>query len=308
MPSAYLTLPAVDETAIARDLRTLGLRAGDTVLVHSAMSRIGNVQGAAGAVVDAFREVLGPQGTLAVPTFPFTGSMLAHVRSDPDYDVDETPSKMGAVSEWVRTRPGALRSLEPTHPVSALGPGARFVVEDHVNAEGPCDVHSPLYRLTVVEAPGSPGTSDSRFPGGAQAFVLLLGVDFRNCTLLHTAEEVARVSFIDFETRYRLRGRTRRGAYALSIYCHSTPLRTNFAAIEPVLLERGLLTVGTVGSARCRLARARDILDVALESLAADPYFLRLREGALAGRAATPPHGQLEGHAPVWAQGGRATC
>ena len=266
MPADYRSLPAVDQAQIARDLHTLGLRAGDTVLVHSAMSRLGHVQGGAATVVDAFLQALGPQDTLAAATFPFTGSMLAYVKSDPDFDVDETPSKMGVITEEVRTRPGALRSLEPTHPVAALGRQAAYLVEDHVNAAGSCDAHSPLYRLAEVDS-----------PAGGGGYVLLLGVDFRNCTLLHTAEEVARVPFLDFETRYRLRGRTRRGAYALSIYCHSTPLRANFPAIEPELLARGLLTRGRVGQAECRLARARDVLEVALERLRADPYFLRLR-------------------------------
>jgi aminoglycoside 3-N-acetyltransferase len=190
---------------------------------------------------------------------------------------------MGAITEELRTRPGALRSLEPTHSVAALGPNAHFLVEDHVNADGSCDEHSPLYRLTQL-------------PRG---YVLLLGVDFRNCTLLHTAEELARVPFVDFTTHYRLRGRTRRffgasarhplvssvptvllsrTAYALSIYCHSTPLRANFPAIEPVLLDRHLLTMGHVGSAYCRLARAADILTTPLDCLKADPYFLRVRE------------------------------
>src|SRR5687768_11400994 len=230
------------------------------------MSRLGHVLGGAPAVVDAFLDVLGPSGTLAVPTFPFTGSMLAHVRSDPDFDVDETPSKMGAITEELRTRPGALRSLEPTHPVAALGPASSFLTDDHINGAGSCDEHSPLYRLTQL---------DDTTTGAPTAYVLLLGVDFRNCPLLHTAEELARVPFIDFETRYRLRGRTHRGAYAMSIYCHSTPLRANFPAIEPPLLERRLLKIAKVGSAECRLARAKDILDVALERLAVDPKFLR---------------------------------
>lgn len=258
----YRSLPQITREEVARDLRGLGLSAGETVLVHSAMSRIGFVQGGAGAVVDAFLDVLGDAGTLAVPTFPFNGSMLGHVKSDPEFDVDGTPSLMGAITEEVRRRPGAVRSLEPTHPVAALGAQARWLVEDHVNAKGSCDVHSPLYRLTELEPSG---------------WVLLLGVDFRNCTLLHAAEEVARVPFVDFETRYRLRGRCASGAYAMSIYCHSTPLRANFPAIEPALQERGLLTIGKVGEAECRLARAKDVLDTALECLERDPYFLRLR-------------------------------
>jgi aminoglycoside 3-N-acetyltransferase len=262
-------LPVISSAEIVRDLRALGLRRGDTVLVHSAMSRLGFVPGGAPAVVDAFREVLGPEGTLAVPTFPFTGSMLAYVRSDPEFDLELTPSKMGAITEAVRTHPGARRSVEPTHPVAALGPAAGFLVEDHGHAQGPCDEHSPLYRLTQV--------------GPAGGAVLLLGVDFRNCTLLHTAEEVARVPFIDFRTRYRLRGRTPEGECALHIYCHSAPLRASFPAIEPELVARGALTVARVGHATCRLARARDILEVALERLARDPYFLRERPSPPAG-------------------------
>ncbi|MDH7568663.1 MAG: AAC(3) family N-acetyltransferase, partial [Armatimonadota bacterium] len=261
MKPDYRTLPPVDLPQMVHDLRALGLKEGDTVLVHSAMSRVGNVQGGADAVVDAFLQVLGADGTLAVPTFPFRGSMLAYVKSDPYFVVEETPSLMGAITEATRIRPGALRSLEPTHPVSALGPLASFLVEDHLNAEGPCDIHSPLYRLTLVDG-----------------YVLLLGVDFRNCTLLHTAEEMARVPFIDFHTRYPLRGQYRGQPYTLRIYCHTAPLPANFGAIEPVLAERGLLKLGKVGQASCRLARAKDILDTALALLAGNPYFLRYPE------------------------------
>ena len=80
-------LPRVTTADLVRDLRALGLRAGDVVLVHSAMSRIGYVDGGAPAVVQAFMDVLGPEGTLAVPTFPFRGSMLDYCRSGPLFDV-----------------------------------------------------------------------------------------------------------------------------------------------------------------------------------------------------------------------------
>ncbi|HOJ22791.1 MAG TPA: AAC(3) family N-acetyltransferase [Armatimonadota bacterium] len=253
-------LPRVTTADLVRDLRALGLRAGDVVLVHSAMSRIGYVDGGAPAVVQAFLDVLGPEGTLVVPTFPFRGSMLDYCRSGPLFDVQATPSLVGAITEAARLHPDARRSLEPTHPVAAIGPRAGFLLDDHINAKGSCDEHSPLYRLTQCDG-----------------YVLLLGVDFRNCTLLHTAEELARVPFIDFETRYRLRGRDRGRDYVMEIYCHSAPIPARFDAIEPVLREKGLLTLGRVGAAECRLARAKAILDTALAELARDPYFLRAR-------------------------------
>jgi aminoglycoside 3-N-acetyltransferase len=245
---------------IAAVLGALGLRPGESLLVHSAMSRIGFVEGGAPALLAAFLDVLGPEGTLAAPTFPFTGSMLAYLQSEPVFDVQSTPSRMGALSEAVRTHPAAVRSAEPTHPVAAIGRLARYLTEDHVNSEGSCDEHSPLYRL--------------RSAGGR---ILLLGVDFRVCTLLHTAEELARVPFIDFETRYPVRVRDRGAERVMSLYCHSTPLPANFPAIEPELAAAGLLTRGHVGQAECRLFAAADLLDVALDRLRRDPYFLRVR-------------------------------
>src|SRR5207249_632091 len=105
--------------------------------------------------------------------------------------------------------------------------------------------------------------------------VLLLGVDFRSCTLLHTAEEVARVPLIDFETRYPARGRAAGRDYTVRLYSHSAPPAAHFPAIDPALDSAGALHRGRVGNADSRLFRAGDLLDVALERLADDPEFLR---------------------------------
>jgi aminoglycoside 3-N-acetyltransferase len=257
---AYTSLPAVTRDQIAADLRALGLRPGDTLFVHSALSRIGNVVGGAEAVLDAFRDALGREGTVAVPTIPYRGSMRAYLESQPEFDLQATPSLMGAVTEAVRRHPGAVRSREPSHPVAAIGPRADFLTRDHLSSRSPCDEHSPYFRLTEVDA-----------------WYLMLGVDFHSCTLLHGAEEIARVPFLDLDTLYEVRCREGEHAYVARIACHSAGYRARFPAIEPVLDARGLLIRGHVGSAPCRLARARDILDVALEELARDPFFLRER-------------------------------
>jgi len=50
-------------------LRSVGLGAGDHVVVHSRLSSFGYVEGGADAVMDALEEVLTPQGTLVMPTY-----------------------------------------------------------------------------------------------------------------------------------------------------------------------------------------------------------------------------------------------
>lgn len=62
---------SLTQTQIAEALQAFGLRAGDIVFVHSSLSSIGTTEGGANTVVDAFLEVLGPEGILVVPMFTF---------------------------------------------------------------------------------------------------------------------------------------------------------------------------------------------------------------------------------------------
>ena len=54
---------------LATELRALGIRLDDTLMVHSSLSALGHVEGGPETVVDALREAVGPGGTLIVPAF-----------------------------------------------------------------------------------------------------------------------------------------------------------------------------------------------------------------------------------------------
>src|SRR6478672_9626519 len=106
----------VTRADLVEGLRALGLRLGALVQVHSSLSRLGFVEGGAETVVDALLEAVGLAGTVMVPTFN-------HGKAD-IYDPRTTPSISGAVTEALRKRPGAHRSIHPTHPYAAIGPDA----------------------------------------------------------------------------------------------------------------------------------------------------------------------------------------
>src|SRR5215467_1319735 len=114
--------------SLAADLRALGLRPGSVVIVHSSLSSLGWVCGGPVAVVEALLDVLGPNGTLVVPTHSGDNSDPAEWRRPPvpetwwpiirehmpAYDPARTPSTgVGIIPETVRTWPGALRSNHP---------------------------------------------------------------------------------------------------------------------------------------------------------------------------------------------------
>jgi hypothetical protein len=65
-------LRAIDRAEIVSALKQVGIAPGDLVLVHSAMSPLGYIDGGADTVIDALLEVIGKEGTLLMPAFSRT--------------------------------------------------------------------------------------------------------------------------------------------------------------------------------------------------------------------------------------------
>ena len=152
--------------SLADDLRTLGLGAGENVMVHSSLSRLGYVAGGPVAVVMALCDVVGAEGTIVMPAHsgdlsdpsswsnpPVPEPWWETIRAEvPAYDPALTPTRMmGAVVECFRHLPGARRSDHPTVSVVARGPQADCVVEGHSLAYG-LGEGSPLARLYELDA------------------------------------------------------------------------------------------------------------------------------------------------------------
>jgi len=64
------TKPVVSKVRLIKDLRALGIAAGDTLMVHSSLSSIGYVEGGPNTVIDALLEVLTSSGTLMPRAWP----------------------------------------------------------------------------------------------------------------------------------------------------------------------------------------------------------------------------------------------
>lgn len=177
--------PLCTRDSLAADLRALGLRPGETLLVHSSLSSLGWVCGGAATVVTALRDALGDDGTLVVPAHSGANSDPAHwehppvpeawwvdIRASmPPFDARTTPTRgMGAVPEAVRNWPGAVRSGHPQTSFAAWGPRAATITDGHA-PDCRLGERSPLARLEE-----------------AGARILLLGAGFDSCTAFHLAE------------------------------------------------------------------------------------------------------------------------
>jgi aminoglycoside 3-N-acetyltransferase len=243
-PAGRLTVTQADITA---GLRSLGLQPGDVVQVHSSLSRLGYVEGGADAVVDAFLEVVGPEGTVMVPTFN-------HGKADL-YDRRTTPSISGAITEALRKRPESRRSIHPTHPYAAIGRHAEHLVAGHLEVDT-FDPLSPLGKLAEL--------------GG---WVLLLGIGMVANTAAHIGEFRARVPCIGFNKWPRQvlgeDGRTVRG---WSVIWRNGPCRIEWEPLEERMRSQEMIRYGRIGEGDVRLMKAKDVIDTTYTMTQEEPY------------------------------------
>jgi aminoglycoside 3-N-acetyltransferase len=116
--------PVIDAGTLRDALVRAGVRRGSILMVHSGLSRYGYVPGGAVTVVNVLRDLLGPEGTLVMPTH--SNSVLGAAPFNPQ----TSRSNVGAITEYFRKLPGARRSFHPTHSVAALGPAAEALTAD----------------------------------------------------------------------------------------------------------------------------------------------------------------------------------
>jgi aminoglycoside 3-N-acetyltransferase len=227
-------------------------------MVHSSMDRLARrVPGMTPVgVIRLMQDLLGPGGTLLMPTFPFLGSQLEYVKSQGVFHPQKTPSQVGLITEIFRRMPGVSRSLHPSHPVAAWGKYARELTASH-HLGTAFGENSPLFQLQHY--------------GG---LVLGLGAGFQRFTIFHVPEELhPKTREFAFESTPRLmtivRGDTE---IPYQLFAMRSGIIRNYDRIERILLRDGTLRAVERSGLKCVVARAEDLIRRSLELIDRDSY------------------------------------
>ncbi|MEA4888642.1 MAG: AAC(3) family N-acetyltransferase [Clostridiaceae bacterium] len=234
----------INKNDILFSLDLLDIKQGDVLLVHSALSSMGQVEGGADAVIDALLEAVGPEGTIVMSTL--TGWAAP-------FDVRSSPSAVGLISETFRRRPQARRSLHPVHSVAAIGRQAEWITSGHELCATGCGAGTPYAKMIDL--------------GGK---VMLLGVDMDRNTIMHTLEEMVSAPYLltlDIPAPTYLPGQS---TFTLRQF---PPGHRDFNRLTPVLRARRALIEGKIGSAVVKVMELPRLMEIGLEVLAEDPLF-----------------------------------
>ena len=250
------------------DFQKLGISAGMTLLVHCSLSRIGWISGGPVTVIQVLLDLLGPNGTLVMPSHtadnsdpkywcnpPVPSEWFEAIRqSTPGYQSDITPTyNMGKLAETFRHWPGVLRSQHPQFSMIAVGPKAKLITDQHYDS---CGEQSPLARLYDC--------SDS-------GYILLLGVQHKNNTSIHLSEYrfqindkieqnfISGASIINPETKTRQWFEWNDYDYTADDF---NDVGNAFDSIN------GNTIIGKVGLAECRLIKQYLLVDFAVDWMA----------------------------------------
>ncbi len=252
-------MTAPDLSKLVNDLLALGVRPGGVLLVHSSLRSLGPLHGGAETVVQGLLEALGPSGTLLMPALSYA-SVGAQ---SPFFDVKNTPSCVGALPEYFRTRPGTVRSVHPTHSVCSQGARVEELLGQHHLSTTPCGPESPFARL-----PGVDGQ------------ILFLGCGLRPNTSMHAIEErVIPLYLYGDVIEYRVTF-TNGNQRQMQVRCHNfRGWIQRYDRVEGLLASPDL-RYGNVLQAHCHLVESAGLWQAVLAKLKEDPiYFVdRARE------------------------------
>jgi aminoglycoside 3-N-acetyltransferase len=178
----------VTPSQLVEGFRRLRLEQGQIVMLHASYKAVGRVMGGPNVILQALLDVLTPRGTLMM----YAGwEDLPHLDDTPPDELqvyyDEHPAFdpriahatrwNGILAEFLRTWPDVHRSENPENSMVAVGAQAEWITRDHPLNYG-YGVGSPLAKL--VEANGK---------------VLMLGASLDKITLLHHAENLAKMRY-----------------------------------------------------------------------------------------------------------------
>ena len=242
---------------IENSLKKCDIKSGDTIMLHgdaavALQMNLENQNRNLKLLFDKIISYLGKNGTLIVPTFSYSFT------EGKDFDVENTPSKLGIFSEHFRKRNDVIRSKHPMFSVSAIGKHSKSFQNSDIKT---CFGKDTAFDLLF------------NFSGKIVCF----GCSFNRITFAHFVEEKLKVKY-----RYQKKFsgwiiKNKKKEYINTNFFVrdlKVETETELNILKEKLKSKLLLNEADIGRFKIYSVKSKDFFKVASNLLKKDPFAL----------------------------------
>ena len=253
-----MTPVTIAPSAVTDALLSIGVGPGSVALVHpdaivAAQFPTMRDEQRLDRLIEAIEAAIGSDGTLVMPTFSYSFT------KGESFDICNTPSAVGMVTERFRTRPGVRRTADPIFSFACRGPLAQELCAIPVTeCFGAESVFAAFHRLDT--------------------HIICLGCSLSRATFVHYVETTHGVEY-----RYKKifsgkvispRGEPRECSVVYHVRDLARKTDTDLRRLQKRLAHSGKLRSAGVGRSRILAVTASDLFDTAWKMLDEDPISL----------------------------------
>src|SRR5690554_1530484 len=239
--------------ALIEGFKNAGIKAGMTLVVHSSFTSLHLQKLGPQDVIEALMEVIGEKGNILMPTLTYD----VVNENNPYFDLNNTPSSVGVISEVFRQQKGVIRSLNPIHSVAVWGKDKIELTNNHYLDEITIGLNSPYYKMLKYNAK-----------------ILMLGSTLKPNTFMHLVENLNELPYRKIKREFIVEIKNNDGVKINNVV--KLPNMSNFYQrydkIINILSEKDLQKVSINGE-ESFLIEANELLKKASEILEKEPYY-----------------------------------
>jgi aminoglycoside 3-N-acetyltransferase len=243
---------------LVQNFRALGVKKGDTLLVHSSYKSLGGVEGGPQAVLDALLAALGEEGTLLMPTFNFD-----FCRGAP-WDLRKTPSQMGYMTNLARLDPRAKRVFHPIYSFAVIGKYADIFAQ--ITDKSSYGANSAFAKLRELNGK-----------------IMVIGLSYNDSmTFFHHIEEMEGVDYRYLKTFKGqitdASGKTYEDSYQMLVRDLDQGVKTMVDPMGALMEKAGIIKSRRIGAADVKLMDANEVYEFTAREMKRDPHLLYYTE------------------------------
>lgn len=250
----YAASGQVTKDDIKKTLINVGVKKGDVIMVHSDIKSFGRLGTSdrdflLQSIIDAVKESVGKNGTIVMPAFSYS-----FFKNEP-YDMKNSGSAVGILTEYFRKQPDVSRTVQPTHSVAVWGRHKKELLDVGKGTFDKDSIFGKLHKMNCK--------------------FIFLGVSFRICTFLHYIENMHKVPYRymrNFRGKIIIDGREYQDEF--SLYCKYVFFFNDMLGFEKHLIEKGLLKEAKLGDGMVSMIQAKPLFEQGCRILDKDIFFL----------------------------------